>query len=178
MSNLGPVIKMLETINDAKKTMIEAMAPTSDIEPTLEMGDGHGTQNFASEAAPETPVKKETPYFGDALQSTVIREADKAKTYDKLVNDGHHEDLIKKQDQLLTILNEVQATTHYGGNPMITKDKLEEYVFLALEEEKQEKNSHQSQNGEEEHDEDNEPTEVVTIKNSNPGYFKSLVSKI
>lgn len=126
------------------------------------------------------------------VQDEVVHDGDDAKNYEKLLLNGTHRD-VKKDEHVLNILNEVDASpagheVKIGGCPVpFAQIEMDRDPLVELEETQEEERSF-SEGGESSEDEDNESFEdenedsgdddSQSLKDSNPGFYKTILTKI
>jgi len=131
--------------------------------------------------------------LGDKQNDEVVREANKGKTYENLLLKGNRlgsSEKEKQQKQILEILNEVEhgeelaknQTLKSISNPSpVPNTEFDEKFFAALKDEAEFDEESQS-DGQDEEDDDNENEgdgeDSPSLKETNPGYFKTILTKI
>lgn len=139
-------------------------------------------QNTAENKA---DAKKAAPKnLGDSQNSKVVREADQAKVYEKLVQKGNRPSDQNQEQKLMAILNEVEhgenirAAMHSPAP--VPSNEFDEKFLAKLEEELEfDEEEHGEEGDDEDGDDDaSDDGDDLSMKDTDPGYFKSLLVKI
>lgn len=144
-----------------------------------ENGEGSGRDAFKNKKAPEKGSAKQV---GDSQHSQVVRDSDRARVYSRLLSEGGRKQGKAMEQKLFAILNEVQHAEAQGkSNPApVPNTEFDEKFFAKPHEElnaQEEGDAPQEDDDDDQagDEENNEEGESLSLKETDPGYFKSLL---
>lgn len=147
-----------------------------------------GSASKDSREAKEQAKKADPSKLGDSQSDEIVRETSKGKSYEKLLFQGNKTETKGKEQQLLEILNEVEGgeelsqkgTLKSLHNPApVPNTEFDEKFLEALDEElESDEESEFEGDGDEKGDDEGDEEDTSSVKETNPGYFKSILTKI
>lgn len=173
----------------AKSLSSGLTTPEMEVIESAELGNGiAGDSDAAQTELPQTEPK--AAKLGDEERSSILRDPHHAKNYEKLLLEGKDNNENTHAEHALDILNEVapqlaatkQST--FAPVPLMTASlvntEFDEELFLEPEE-NQEGYEEEDSDDEEDCENDEFPAaddDLQSLKETNPGYFRSMLVKI
>lgn len=118
------------------------------------------------------------------VQDEVVHDGYDAKNYERLLLDGTRKD-VKKDENILNILNEVDSVHPHdaaqtGGRPVpVAHTEPDQEILLELGEAQEEEGSSSEDNeSSEDENDDTSEDDSQSLKDSNPGFYKTILTKI
>lgn len=196
MQLAGQVQEQMSEFVEVLQLSASPLNPEQVVSSTAVSAESHENQATPEEA--ETlATQRQLSGLTTVVADEVVIEEDRSKLYEKFVREGRDLDdpkLKNNERQLLDILEDIEpaakSQTMSEQNPsrnLVTPQSapvvnidFDESMLLELDEEDDEDFDEQSYEDDEEQSEDSEETEdeLLALKETDPGYFRSIVTKI